>query len=159
MVNNEKLISKAKEKNYEIIFKPHPKVYDYIDLFDENDYVKIDYDKVKYQTLFNHSSLMITDYSSVAFDFAYLYKPVIYYQYGSDYHFDLNESYFNYETMGFGEIAKTEEELVDLIIDYIENECKIKYIYRNRITDFFQYHDKNNCKRTHDQIKEIPLKD
>lgn len=159
LINNEKLIRKAKENNYEIIFRPHPKVYDYIDLFDKNDYVKIDYDKIKYQTLFNHSSLMITDYSSVAFDFAYLYKPVIYYQYGSDYHFDLNESYFNYETMGFGEIAKTEEEIVDLIIEYIENDCKIKYIYRNRITEFFQYHDKNNCKRAHDKIKEIPLKD
>ncbi|WP_407455128.1 CDP-glycerol:glycerophosphate glycerophosphotransferase [Methanobrevibacter sp.] len=159
LINNEKLISKAKEKNYEIIFRPHPKVYEYIDLFDKNDYVKIDYDKVKYQTLFNNSSLMITDYSSVAFDFAYLYKPVVYYQFGSDYHFDLDESYFNYETMGFGEIARTEEELVDLIIDYIENECKIKDKYHERISKFFVYNDKNNCKRVHDKIKEIPLKD
>ena len=31
-----------------------------------------------YQKLFNESSLLITDYSSVAFDFAYLKKPVIY---------------------------------------------------------------------------------
>lgn len=159
LINNERLISKAKEKNYKIIFRPHPKVYEYIDLFDENGYVKIDYDKTKYQTLFNSSSLMITDYSSVAFDFAYLYKPVIYYQYGSDYHFDVDESYFNYETMGFGEIVKTEDELVDLIIEYIENECKIKDEYYNRIDEFFVYHDKNNCKRAYDKIKEIPLKD
>ena len=53
LINNERLIAKAKENNYEIIFRPHPKVYEFIDLFDENDYVKIDYDKVKYQTLFN----------------------------------------------------------------------------------------------------------
>ena len=159
LINNERLIGKAKENNYEIIFRPHPKVYEFIDLFNENDYVKIDYDKVKYQTLFNSGSLMITDYSSVAFDFAYLYKPVIYYQYGEDYHFDMDESYFNYETMGFGEIAKTEDELVDLIIDYIENDCNIKYEYRERINGFFIFHDKNNCKRTYDKIKEIPLKD
>ncbi len=159
LINNEKLIDKAKEYEYEIIFRPHPKVYEYIDLFDKNDYVKIDYDKVKYQTLFNNGSLMVTDYSSVAFDFAYLYKPVIYYHYGSDYHFDLEDSYFDYETMGFGEIVKTEDELVDLIIEYIENECKIKEKYHRRISKFFLFDDKNNCKRVHDKIKEIPLKD
>lgn len=159
LINNEKLISKAREYEYEIIFRPHPKVYEYIDLFDENDYVKIDYDKVKYQTLFNNGSLMVTDYSSVAFDFAYLYKPVIYYQYGSDYHFDLEDSYFDYETMGFGEIVKTEDDLVDLIIEYMENDCKIKDKYYRRINGFFLFDDKNNCKRVHDKIKEIPLKD
>ena len=102
---------------------------------------------------------MITDYSSVAFDFAYLHKPVIYYQYGDDYHFNIDESYFNYETMGFGEIVKTEEELVDLIIGYMENDCKIKDEYYNRINDFFIFHDTNNCKRVYDRINEIDLKD
>ena len=159
LINNDKLIKKAKEYDYEIIFRPHPKVYEFIDLFDENSYVKIDYDKVKYQTLFNKGSIMITDYSSVAFDFAYLKKPILYYQYASDYHFDLDESFFDYETMGFGEIVKTEEELVDLIIEYMENDCKTKDKYYKRMSEFFIFNDKNNCKRVHDKIKEIPLKD
>ena len=159
LINNERLIEKARESNYEIIFKPHPKVYAYIDLFDRNDYVKIDYDKERYQTLFNNGSLMITDYSSVSFDFAYLYKPVLYYQYGDDYHFDIEDSYFDYETMGFGEVVKTEEELVDLTIKYIEKNCELDDEYAKRISDFFIFTDKNNCKRVHDKIKEIPLKD
>ncbi len=159
LINNKKLIKKARENNYEIIFRPHPKVYNFIDLFDKNDYVKIDYEKVKYQTLFNNGSLLITDYSSVAFDFAYLYKPVIYYQYGDDYHFNVENSFFDYETMGLGEICKDESELVDLIIEYIENDCKIKEKYSKRIQDFFIFTDKNNCKRVHEAIKEVPLKD
>ena len=159
LINNEKLIQKAKELGYEIIFRPHPKVYSYIDLFNKNDYVKIDYDKVKYQTLFNNGSLMITDYSSVAFDFAYLYKPVLYYQYGDDYHFDLDDSYYNYKTMGFGEIVNTEEELVNLVIEYMENDCKLKEEHCRRIKDFFYFTDRNNCKRVHNKINEIPLKD
>ena len=159
LINNERLIEKARENNYEIIFRPHPKVYAYIDLFDRNDYVKIDYDKERYQTLFNNGSLMITDYSSVSFDFAYLYKPVLYYQYGDDYHFDIEDSYFDYETMGFGEVVKTEEELVDLTIKYLEKNCELDDEYAKRISDFFIFTDKNNCKRVHDKIKEIPLKD
>ena len=159
LLNNEKLIDTCKENNYEIIFKPHPRVYEFIELFDKNNYVTIDYDRTRYQTLFNNGSLLITDYSSVAFDFSYLHKPVIYYQYGTDYHFDLKDSYFDYETMGFGEVVKSEEKLVDLIIDYIENDCPIKEEYSKRIDEFFLYNDKNNCKRVYDAIKKIPLKD
>ena len=159
LINNKKLIEYAKNNNYEIIFKPHPNVYKFIELFDKNDYVKIADKKMKYQTLFNNGSLLITDYSSIAFDFSYLKKPVIYYQYSHDYHFDLDNSYFDYETMGFGEVVKTEEDLINLIIKYLENNCQIKEKYLKRIDEFFLYTDKNNCKRVYEAIKEIPLKD
>lgn len=159
LINNERLIEKAHEHDYEIIFRPHPKVYGFIELFDENDYVKIDHDRVRYQTLFNNGSILITDYSSVAFDFAYLYKPVIYYHYGNDYHFDAEHSFFDYETMGLGEISRDEDDLVDLIVEYMENDCKIKDEYKSRIKDFYLFTDRNNCKRVYDAIKKIPLKD
>ena len=159
LINNEKLIEKARENNYEIIFRPHPNVYNFIELFEKNDYVIIDYKKSKFQTLFNNGSIMITDYSSVAFDFAYLRKPVLYYQYGNDYHFDIKESYFNYETMGFGELCRDEDELVDIIIEYLENDCAAKEKYSKRVDKFFTFTDKNNCKRVHNAINKIPLKD
>lgn len=156
LINNERLIKEAKEHGYEIIFKPHPNVYDFIDLFETNDYVKIDYKKIKYQKLFNKGSILITDYSSVAFDFAYLYKPVLYYHYSRDYHFNLNESYFDYETMGFGEVVKNEDDLVDLIIEYLNNDCKLKDKYRNNIINYFIFTDRNNCQRVYDEIKLLP---
>lgn len=61
--------------------------------------------------------------------------------------------------MGFGEVIKDEKELVDLIIDYIENDCQIKDEYSKRIDEFFLYNDKENCKRVYDAIKKLPLKD
>ena len=159
LLNNEKLIKIAKENDYEIIFRPHPHIYEFIDLFDINDYVKIEPQETKYQTLFNNSSLLITDYSSVAFDFSYLKKPVIYYQYSNDYHYDAENGYFNYENMGFGEVCREEEDLVQLLIDYIENDCKMKDKYTERVDDFFLYTDKNNCKRVYEAIKNIPVID
>ena len=159
LINNEKLIQKAKEYGYEIIFRPHPHVYKYIGLFDENETIKIDHERGSYQDLFKKGALMITDYSSVAFDFAYLKKPVLYYQYGEDYHFNLEESYFDYEKMGFGEVCHNEDELVDLIEEYMKNNCEMKEKHKQNVDDYFIFTDKNNCRRVHEAISKIPPRD
>lgn len=152
LINNKNLIKIAKENKYEIIFKPHPRVYEYIELFNTNNYVKIDNEKT-YQELFNTAALMITDYSSVAFDFAYMNKPLIYYQYGNDYNFE--EGYFKYKTMGFGEVIETEEKLIKTVEEYIKNNCQIKEEYRNRANNFYKYKDKNNCKRLYKAVLKL----
>lgn len=159
LINNERLIQKAKEYGYEIIFRPHPHVYRYIGLFDENESIKIDHERGSYQDLFKKGALMITDYSSVAFDFAYLKKPVLYYQYGEDYHFNLEESYFDYEKMGFGEVCHNEDELVDLIEEYMKNNCEMKEKHKQNVEDYFIFTDKNNCRRVHEAISKIPPRD
>lgn len=159
LINNEKLIEKTKEYGYEIIFRPHPHVYQFIDLFEENEYVKIDYERESYQDLFKKGALLITDYSSVAFDFAYLKKPVLYFQYGEDYHFNLEESYFDYEKMGFGEVCENEDQLIEHVIEYMENDCEMKEKHVKNVEDYFIFTDQNNSQRVHDAIKEIPLRD
>lgn len=148
LLKNEDLISFAKEKGYEIIFKPHPNLFKFIDIFDLSEDIIVD-DKKTYQELFNESMLLITDYSSVAFDFAYLKKPVIYYQYSDDYNFDLSKSYFKYKDMGFGEVVSEEKELVDLIKSYLDTGCLMKDVYKSRVDAFYKFRDKENCKRVY----------
>lgn len=152
LFNNKRLIKLAKEYDYTIIIKPHPKIMDIMDLFDENDYVHIDKTS-SYQDLFNNSSLLITDYSSVSFDFAYNKKPVIYYQYADDYHFQ--ETFFDYKTMGFGEVISEEDELINVINQYLVNNCEMRSEYKQRVDKFFKFKDKNNCKRIYNAIKEL----
>lgn len=155
LINDSRLIDFCKKHGYKLIFKPHPNVYRFIELFETNDYVIIDSTSNSYNDIFTHASLIITDYSSIAFDFAYLKKPVIYYHYAKDYHFDIEESYFDYKTMGFGEVVDNHEELIDLIMEYVENECEMKDQYTKRVDDFFEFNDKNNCKRVYDAIKKM----
>ena len=147
-LNNNKLHKILKENNYKFVFKPHPEIVKYIHLLNIPDYIEIS-ESESYQELFKKSSLLITDYSSVFFDFAYIKKPVIYYQ-NNDYHY--KEGYFNYENMGFGQIVHDEHELIKLIKQYIENDCMIEDKYVERINDFFKYNDRNNSKRVYEWI-------
>ena len=158
LINDEKLISLCEKNNYEIIFKAHPKLNTqisdednekYVDLFNFNEHIKVSTEE-SYQELFEVGSLLITDYSSVFFDFAYLKKPVIYYQPNDDYHHE--KSYFKYETMGFGDVINNHEDIITKLEEYINNGCEMESVYKDNVENFFKYIDKNNCQRVYDWI-------
>ena len=145
-LNNEKLLKKADELGYKILFRPHPELWKFLEFINlEN----VTLSEGPYQEMFKTASVMITDYSSVAFDFAYLKKPVIYYQDG-EYHY--GEGYYDYKTMGFGKVVDNEEELVDKVIEYMENNCEMEDEYKKRVDSFFKFTDKNNCKRVYEWL-------
>ena len=153
LINNEELIQKAKEKGFEIVFKMHPNAMEFIDLFEKNEYVTFDTES-RYHDIICDSALMITDYSSVSYDFAYLKKPIVYYQYADDYHFDSDSAYLNNTDSGFGDVVKEEEDLINKIIYYLDNDCVMEEKYKDNVDKFFKFTDKNNSKRVHNWIKE-----
>ena len=97
---------------------------------------------------------MITDYSSVFFDFAYMEKPVIYYQFDYDMYRKNHycEGYFNYKKDGFGKVLNNEKDVINEINNYINNNYKLDKKQLNKINNFFTYKDNNNCKRIYDEI-------
>lgn len=155
-LHNPELLEMAK-KGYKIVFRPHPELFKnigeteetFVELFDLPDEIYMS--RVEsYQDLINNSSVLITDYSSVFFDFAYLKKPVIYYHPNDDYHYE--GSYFNYQTMGFGDELSLEKELIEKIDYYISNNFEMEDEYKKRVDKFFTFTDQNNCKRVYDWI-------
>ncbi|WP_171838968.1 CDP-glycerol glycerophosphotransferase family protein, partial [Campylobacter coli] len=81
LLNNGTLQKLCEKYDYTIVFNPHPNIIPYLKDFNIPSYIKIANHNESLQELFCNSSLMITDYSSVAFEMAYLNKPVIYYQF------------------------------------------------------------------------------
>ncbi len=159
LINNERLIKVAKEKGYIIDFFPHPNLQPHIDLFEKNDDVNFIPKGASYTEIYNRSSLAVTDYSSAIFDFAYLRKPIVYAHFDADSFFAgshvYTKGYFDYERDGFGEVEYNLDSTVERLIEYMENDCKLKDEYRKRIDDFFAYHDKNSCERVCKKITEI----
>ena len=152
LINDKRLIECAKKNGYKILFLPHPEIYQQIKDFTQNDYVKFVPQTESYQKLLRESSLLVTDYSSIAFDFAYMKKPVIYYQWYENHY---AKGYFNYEIMGMGPVYKKYNELIDSMVEYIENSCIMQQEYVKRVDEFYIYTDRENCKRVYEEIRKI----
>ncbi len=155
LINDERILNAFKEKGFTARFCIHPSFEKQATDFTENEFVKIDVSEVDYQKEFRENKLLITDFSSVAFDFAYLNKPVIYTQYDADTFFKgqiYDRGYFSYEDDGFGPVAYDYESSVEEIVKQIENGCEIEEKYKDRINEFYEFHDKNNCKRVYEEI-------
>jgi len=149
LLNDKKFIAEAKKHGYEILFKPHPNYAHMTSCFLIDDYVQVIPYDVSYQELFAECSLLITDYSSTAFDFSYLKKPVIYYWF-TDYF--LSGSYFNYEIMGFGKVVDSQDKLVEVAITYMKNDCVMEDVYMRRVDSFFEFFDTDNTCRLYKEI-------
>lgn len=155
LINDEELNDFIEKNGYRLIFKPHRKIQTFIHTFDMPENVIFDSDSSNYTEIFNTSSLLITDYSSVFFDFAYLKKPVIYYQADDSYHFSQDRSYFKYDEDGFGPVTRSHEKIKKLIMQYIENGCEMEEVYQKRVDKFFKYHDRNNSRRVFEEILKL----
>ncbi|CAM3203309.1 bifunctional glycosyltransferase/CDP-glycerol:glycerophosphate glycerophosphotransferase [Sporolactobacillus spathodeae] len=70
------------------------------------------------QELFLVADVMITDYSSVMFDYAHLRRPMVFFAYDLDqYRNQLRGMYLDYEQTVPGPIVQTNEELIDALLN------------------------------------------
>ena len=134
MINDKKLIETAKKHNYKITYLLHPAISAQKEDFEKNEDVEIiaATDNMNYEKILTEASLMVTDYSGVQFDFAYMRKPIVYYHPNElPPHYDAGG--LQYETMGFGPICKTHEEIVAQLCDDYNNCERIYQSIQNKL--------------------------
>ena len=133
----------------------HPSFEAQIADFRQNDLFRIKDFPYDYRTAFREGSILVSDYSSVVFDFAYLRKPVVYAQFDHDTFYDKHlhdRGYMDDERDGFGPVAKTYEQAITDIIEIVSSGCVMQKKYKKRASKFFTWHDKDNTKRVYDAI-------
>ncbi len=156
LMSDPELIGTAKKAGYRIVYVIHPALSSQLPDFGGLDYVEViaATGAMSYERILTESSLMVTDYSGIQFDFVYQNKPVVYYHPESlPPHYE--EGGLVYETMGFGPICRTHTEIVSKICEYIGNECAMEEAYRSRAEAFFTHHDFNNCERIYSAVEEM----
>ena len=128
-------------------------------------YFSLDYPNIKVvkwpeydvQELLKSSNFLITDYSSIAMDFAYMKKPLLYFQF--DYEMyrkgHYPEGYFQYERDGFGKVCRDLDILFLEMGQVLEQDFEMEKMYQERVLQFYDYFDRKNCKRNYEAIKKI----
>ena len=112
----------------------------------ENKQVKIiDPKSTDIRDLILYSDLLITDRSSLAFDFAYMLKPVIYVDFDSkeleEHHY--KPGYFDYNKDGFGPVLQDPKCVVSSILEFAKNNGRMTDTYITRAKNFFPIQDHN----------------
>lgn len=156
LLNNDEFIGWVEENNYRVIFYPHRQIQSFAGLFTVNskNFEVATQSSHDIQDLLRKSSLLITDYSSVFYDFSYMKKPVIFYP------FDEKRFYRDHHQYGgkpypFGEYCKNEDAVISAAKVYSDNKFMISDKLRQEVDDFFVYTDRSNCERNFHAIKEL----
>lgn len=160
VLTHHELYTILEQNDIELIYFVHPsirKMKRYFAPFANSRIRVLNNEDYDLQKLICSASLLITDFSSIYFDFAYQGKPVIYY------HFDYNnyrknhysEGYFSYERDGFGPVVHDLQSLVQYISSIVEDNFNIPNDFSHRADRFFPIRDNNNCQRIYEAICEL----
>lgn len=159
LINDSRLLESLQDANMTGEFYLHPAFAAQSQDFRSNDTVSIMKYPHNYKKAFEEGSIMVTDYSSVVFDFAYLKKPVIYAQYDHDTMFagQMYEKgdFFSDDKDGFGPVVHTYEKLIDEISKTIKNGAKMPSKYQKRVDEFYAWNDTNNSQRVYEAIIDL----
>lgn len=119
LLNNKEFHQILEKYNYTVTFFPHYQMQKLIKKFpDFHPRIRVmKQGEETVQNLLKRHSLLITDYSTVSFDFAYMEKPVIFYQfdYSEFYSQHYNEGPIDHKNDLFGERVKDEKEVIQLL--------------------------------------------
>lgn len=137
-VDFEKMKNKLGDE-YIILFRPHYFVASVFDFSKYKGFVYNASDVDDVNDLYVISDLLITDYSSVFFDYANLKRPIIFYMYDLEHYRDeSNGFYFDIEKVLPGPIIKTDDELIEEIIKTQDFKYDEKY---KKFNETFNYLD------------------
>lgn len=141
-----------------LVFMPHTGAMAYLSAFNLPPYVEVKTKAdVQMQQLFVRAAVMITDYSSVAFEAAFLRRPVIYFQFDYQEFYGLAHNwrpgYFDYERDGFGPCVTSTSAVIACLADMLANNGQPDDRYLSRMECAFPVRDGGACRRVFARIE------
>ena len=155
-ITSSELDDLLEENDLRVLFFPHPLLQDYIPLFNTSSkrIIIVDQNKEDLQVLINNSKMLITDFSSVYFDFIYQKKPILFFQF--DYkQYRTNhyaEGWFNYDNNPFGGVADNLNDLIISLRKVVRDQFQVSAEYKENYKFLFPTCDSLNSKRAFEII-------
>ncbi|MBE2893674.1 bifunctional glycosyltransferase/CDP-glycerol:glycerophosphate glycerophosphotransferase [Spirabiliibacterium falconis] len=157
LLSSSKLHNLITKNNYRIKFVLHPGLRQYAEYFFKLQSERIEIiskNSISYSQLFNKSAIMITDYSSVFFDFSYLRKPCVFFQFDEEdfYSKHYKKGIFDFHSMAPGKVCHKSDEVIDQLIHIVNNRGKMDKLYLERTNKIFLAIDNQNSSRLFTEI-------
>jgi CDP-glycerol glycerophosphotransferase len=158
LVNHPALHEFSRTNNFEIVFCLHPNMQRFTSYFVDAPIRIVSQGEVDVQHLLKESAMMITDYSSVAFDMSFLEKPIIYYQFDRERFIGKYPSHLDLDNDLPGDIVYRLEDILQLVEKYADANFKMKEEHKKRAAKFLKYKDLLSCKRIFEKTLKIRRK-
>lgn len=159
LINNQELISFLEENDLQLYFYPHRNMQKYIDTFETtSSRIKIVTNKTsEIRELLMKSAVMITDFSSVAIDFAYMKKPVIFYQFDEQKFREAQykEGYLDYRKSNLGKVFNHIEDVIGELKNIYKCDFEMSPEFEKAHQEFFPLYDDKNNERIFNEISKI----
>ena len=150
LITSERLQFFLKEKKIELRIYIHQLMHKYLKEFQENivgENVILLPKEADIQYEIMTSKLLITDYSSISFDFFYIDKEVLFFQFDKSEYNEKVGAYINLETSLFGPAAFNINSCIDEIMRIHGNDFQMEDEYKKLKDIYFNYKDRNNSER------------
>jgi glycosyltransferase involved in cell wall biosynthesis len=157
LINAPEVRAACERHGLKIGFLPHPNLQPALPRLGLPDWVvPLSYEGNDVRAYFARAAVMVTDYSSVAFNAAYMDRPVVYYQFDADRVFGGEHvgegGYFDYRRDGFGPVADTLDQVVKETCAALDAGRSPQEPYASRIAATFPVRDGGCCERTFQAI-------
>lgn len=151
-LTDEKLAAACREHGVKVGFLPHPNLQPLLPLMSLPDHVEpLSYEGGDPQELFARARVVVTDFSSIAFNAAYLERPVVYFQFDADTVLDGGHvgrrGYFDYHRDGFGPVEEEKDDAVAATVAALAHGPAPTPEFQARIDASFQERDGRCCER------------
>ncbi len=141
-----------------LTFMPHPNMAEFLGEFSLPTHCEVyGYADADIQRMMAESALLVTDYSSLAFDMAYLERPTAYFQFDAHEHFSgvhpYRRGYWSYTADGFGPVVSDADDLLAHLGTMLADGCGDDH--RERIRQAFPTRDGGASQRVFDEIQRL----
>lgn len=152
LLTDPRLAALLAEHDAHVVFCLHPNMQQFSDHFRAPGVTVVQQGDVDVQHLLKQSEVMITDYSSPGFDFSFLDKTVIYFQFDVLRFLGRWGSHLDLATELPGPIAQDEESTLRLLAEALSRGGRIEPRYATRAARFLTHRDRHNSERIVDAV-------
>ncbi|WP_411732370.1 CDP-glycerol glycerophosphotransferase family protein [Paeniglutamicibacter sp.] len=156
-LHDPELAKLVREYELELIFCLHPNMQHLRSFFAGAPVRIVEQGEVDVQFLMKQSAAMVTDYSSVGFDFSFLDKPVHYFQFDRDRFLGKMGSHLDLDRELPGRISFTREALMESLALSVRRKMQMDTTYRDRASKFIVARDRTHSSRVFEAVREMRL--